>query len=90
MVKHKEEPSITEKDSTSDLRYLVLFNDNINSFDFVIQCLIEICNHEVEQAEQCTLVAHLKGKCNVKSGNFIELKPFLEEMKLRGLTVSIE
>jgi len=90
MVKQKENPSLLPEDDVTNLRELTLFNDDINSFEFVIQCLIEICEHEHEQAEQCALVAHFKGKCNVKTGGFIELKPLLDELRLRGLTVSIE
>jgi len=90
MVKEKEDPSILNKDEIGGLKELALFNDDVNSFDFVIECLIEICHHNQEQAEQCTLIAHFKGKCTVKTGDFYELKPLLDEMQLRGLTVSIE
>lgn len=90
MVKQKEQPSLLNKNDIGCQRELTLFNDDVNTFDFVIQCLIEICNHDHEQAEQCALVAHFKGKCNVKTGVFFELKPLLDEMRLRGLTVSIE
>lgn len=68
----------------------MLFNDDVNTFDFVIQSLIEVCHHEPEQAEQCALVAHFKGKCMIKGGGYYELKPYCDEMSLRGLTVSIE
>ena len=77
---------------TKDLiqKNLVLYNDNVNTFDFVIQSLIEICNHEPIQAEQCALIAHYTGKCAVKSGDYDEIKPLFEEMTVRGLTVTIE
>ncbi len=77
---------------TNDMvqRNLVLFNDNVNTFDFVIQSLIEVCNHEPSQAEQCALIAHYKGKCTVKTGDYYEMKPPHDEMILRGLTVAIE
>lgn len=58
-----------------DLRELVVFNDDINTFDHVIQTLIRVCRHSTEQAEQCTWLIHFKGKCTVKSGTFEELKP---------------
>ncbi|MCK9422044.1 MAG: ATP-dependent Clp protease adaptor ClpS [Bacteroidales bacterium] len=90
MVKQKEESSLLNKNDIISQRELILFNDDVNTFDFVIQCLIEICNHDREQAEQCALVTHFKGKCNVKTAGFYELKPLLDEMRLRGLTVSIE
>lgn len=77
---------------TKDLiqKNLVLYNDDVNTFDFVIQSLIEICNHEPIQAEQCALIAHYTGKCAVKSGDYDEIKPLFEEMTVRGLTVTIE
>jgi len=90
MVKEKDDPSILSKDEIGGLKELTLFNDDVNSFDFVIECLIEICHHNHEQAEQCTLIAHFKGKCTIKTGGFSELKPLLNELQGRGLTVAIE
>jgi ATP-dependent Clp protease adaptor protein ClpS len=90
MVKHKNSPSSVNQDSSEILRDLILFNDEINTFDFVIQSLIEVCSHEPEQAEQCAMIAHFKGKCNVKSGGYHEIKPLCDEMMLRGLTSTIE
>ncbi len=88
----KEKQEIT--DHPADLIYpgkeLILYNDNINSFDFVIETLIEVCHHQPEQAEQCAFVAHNKGKCGVKSGDLSELKPLHAEMKKRGLITTIE
>jgi ATP-dependent Clp protease adaptor protein ClpS len=68
---------------------LILFNDDVNTFDWVIQCLIEICEHEVEQAEQCTYIIHYKGKCDVKHGSFEDLEPRLKELHRRGLSAEI-
>ncbi|MEI7498849.1 MAG: ATP-dependent Clp protease adaptor ClpS [Bacteroidota bacterium] len=90
MVKPKYKPSIISQDSSAILRNLILFNDEINTFDFVIQSLIEVCDHEPEQAEQCAMIAHFKGKCSVKAGDYTEIKPLGDQMVLRGLTVSIE
>jgi ATP-dependent Clp protease adaptor protein ClpS len=90
MVKEKVKPVELQKEETGTEKSLVLFNDDVNSFDFVIDSLIEVCGHEPEQAEQCTMIAHFKGKCNVKSGDFYILKPLFEELTLRGLTVTIE
>lgn len=70
-------------------RELVLYNDEVNTFDFVIDCLITICEHTLEQAEQCTLLVHFKGKCGVKSGTFQELRPKCEALLDRGLTAKI-
>ncbi len=78
------------KEITEDIKELILFNDDHNTFDFVIETLIDVCEHELEQAEQCTFIAHFNGKCAVKSGTFNELKPVYTEMYNRSLTVSIE
>ena len=70
--KKQEEVHIIEKET--NLNEIVLFNDEVNTFDFVIDSLIEICDHTLEQAEQCTLLVHYKGKCTVKTGEYNELK----------------
>ncbi len=90
MVKQKGNPSSIRQDSKTVVRELILFNDDVNTFDFVIETLIDVCKHEPEQAEQCAMVAHFKGKCMVKTGDYYELKPLYDEITLRGLTVSIE
>ena len=58
-----------------DLCDLVVFNDDVNTFEHVINTLIKICSHSAEQAEQCTYLIHYKGKCTVKTGSFTELRP---------------
>jgi len=68
---------------------LVLHNDDFNTFDFVIESLKELCGHTTEQAEQCTLLIHYKGKCDVKRGTVKELKPIFEAFCERGITASI-
>ena len=68
---------------------LVLHNDDVNTFDFVIECLMEICKHTLEQAEQCTILVHYKGKCTVKTGAMEVLKPMHEKLLSRGLTSEI-
>ncbi len=90
MVKEKTNPVEGEEFSLSDKRELVLHNDDFNTFDFVINTLVEVCNHEPEQAEQCTMIVHHNGKCAVLSGDFTELKPKYSEMLNRGLTATIE
>ena len=69
---------------------LVLHNDEVNTFDFVIESLIEVCEHTTEQAEQCTYLVHYKGKCDVKSGSFSFLRPMRHALVDRGLTATIE
>ena len=78
------------QDGVTLQRGLILYNDDVNTFEFVIDTLVEVCNHEPEQAEQCALITHYKGKCNVKTGDYHEVKPMCDEMTNRGLTVSIE
>lgn len=90
MVKEKSAPLKETREVLEDNKELILFNDEVNTFEFVIDTLIEVCEHTAEQAEQCALVAHFKGKCVVKSGTFDELKPLHVEMTNRKLTVSID
>jgi ATP-dependent Clp protease adaptor protein ClpS len=69
---------------------VILYNDEVNTFDFVIETLVKVCKHDPVQAEQCTYLVHYTGKCAVKSGTFSELKPVCEALSDRGLTASIE
>ena len=90
MVREKSTPAESPGSKTIQPCHLILFNDEINSFEFVIKTLMDVCAHDFIQAEQCTWIAHFKGKCPVRSGCFDELKPMHDEMSNRGLTVSIE
>lgn len=69
---------------------IVLFNDNHNSFDHVIMCLVSFCSHGLLQAEQCALIVHTKGKCDVKSGTLDELLPINEALGNHDLTTEIQ
>ena len=90
MVKEKEFQKGETDELLSDGHNLVLFNDDHNTFDHVIESLVEVCKHEYNQAEQCALVAHFNGKCTVKTGSLDELKPMQDAMGLRDLTVEIQ
>ncbi len=68
---------------------LLLFNDDFNLYEFVIDSLVEVCKHNRLQAEQCTLIAHHKGKCEVKTGSFDALEPLKDELLRRGLSATI-
>ncbi len=68
---------------------ILLFNDDVNTFDFVIDSLIDVCEHTLEQAEQCAYLVHYKGKCAVKTGEFEELKPRCSQLLQRGLSAEI-
>jgi ATP-dependent Clp protease adaptor protein ClpS len=70
-------------------RELVVFNDDVNDFEFVIETLITVCKHTAEQAEQCTMLIHYKGKCTVKLGNYHTLKPMQEAICERGISAVI-
>jgi ATP-dependent Clp protease adaptor protein ClpS len=85
------EESITKTvKKTEALKALILYNDDVNTFDFVTDSLIEVCEHNLLQAEQCTYLVHYTGKCVVKSGTFKKLKPLCEALLERGLTAKIE
>ncbi|MCT3699188.1 ATP-dependent Clp protease adaptor ClpS [Elizabethkingia anophelis] len=87
--KREYEEEVLVLDQTDDVYKLVLHNDDVNTFDFVIECLIEICKHTPEQAEQCILLVHYKGKCTVKTGSMDLLKPMHQKLLSRGLTSEI-
>jgi len=90
MVRQKTKPA-KKTENLQNVKYdLVLYNDDINTFEFVIESLVEVCDHEFEQAEQCALIAHFKGRCIVKSGSYEELLAMMEELTLRRLTTTIE
>jgi ATP-dependent Clp protease adaptor protein ClpS len=86
----QEETPVLVKKKTEERYDLVLYNDDVNTFDHVIQSLIEICKHDVIQAEQCTLLVHYKGKCGVKVGSYKELRPMCEAFLDRGISATIE
>ena len=69
---------------------LIVYNDDVNSFQWVIECLCKYCKHTPEQAEQCAMLIHNKGKCSVKSGTKKELTPIKDALLDAGLTASIE
>lgn len=69
---------------------IILYNDDVNTFDFVIDALMDVCEHEPIQAEQCTMLVHYKGKCAVKTGNYEELKPKCSKLLELGLSAEIK
>ena len=71
--KIKKEKLVSEKNS--DQHEIILYNDDVNTFDHVINTLIHACEHTPEQAEQCSLIVHFNGKCAVKTGSYDDLKP---------------
>ncbi|AWH86626.1 hypothetical protein HYN59_16590 [Flavobacterium album] len=68
---------------------IILYNDELNTFDHVINTLIKVCSHTAEQAEQCSLIVHYNGKCTVKTGEYKELKPQCTQLLEAGLSAEI-
>jgi ATP-dependent Clp protease adaptor protein ClpS len=69
---------------------LIIYNDDVNTFDFVIETLVEVLGHDPIQAEQCTWLIHYKGKCAVKEGSFEKLEPLCNKILNLGLSAAIE
>ncbi|AYQ31479.1 MULTISPECIES: ATP-dependent Clp protease adaptor ClpS [Runella] len=80
---------VEQKVVETDLYSLVVFNDEVNTFDWVIETLMDVCEHTPEQAEQCTIIIHYKGKCRVKNGSWEELVPKRQEICRRGISAEI-
>lgn len=84
--KIQNDPLTTKKSKKSGYQSLILFNDDVNSFDFVIESLVEICGHDYIQAEQCAMIAHFKGKCEIKTGDYPTLRPMRLALLRKGLS----
>lgn len=88
-VPHKENEENQEV-RTPNEHFLVLHNDDYHTFDYVIDALMDICKHDITQAEQCTLLVHYKGQCDVKKGSFSLLKPMKNALIQRELNATID
>jgi len=75
---------------TEEYHNLIVWNDEVNTFDWVIESLIDICEHSPEQAEQCAMLIHHKGKYGVKKGSFDNLRPQCEALIDRGISATID
>jgi len=85
-----EEEVLTETVTTTTEEYdLIVFNDDVNTFDHVISTLIDVCGHDPHQAEQCTWIIHYRGKCSVKVGAFDELAPLRNDICGRGISAEV-
>ncbi len=78
------------KKKTEQIRDLILHNDDVNSFDFVIETLVDVCSHNLLQAEQCAFIVHYNGKCAVKKGTYTDLKSMRETLLSKGLSATID
>jgi ATP-dependent Clp protease adaptor protein ClpS len=85
----KIQEDIAVDESTKLNNEIVLYNDDVNTFDHVIETLIAVCKHTAEQAEQCAILVHYKGKCTVKTGDLEELVPQCSLLLDAGLSAEI-
>jgi ATP-dependent Clp protease adaptor protein ClpS len=88
-VQEQELTDLLESISITETKDLIVFNDDFNTFEHVIETLIRVCKHTAEQAEQCTWLIHHKGKCAVKAGSFEELDPMREAICNEGIDAKI-
>ena len=91
-MKFEQTETLTEpkKDlKTEGLHEIVLYNDEVNTFDWVIESLMDVCEHSPEQAEQCSIIVHYKGRCGVMTGTYRELEPRCSNLLERGLSAEI-
>ncbi|MEN1785070.1 MAG: ATP-dependent Clp protease adaptor ClpS [Bacteroidota bacterium] len=85
----KVETSLLVETEVTHGNEIVLYNDEVNTFDHVISTLIEACEHTPEQAEQCSLIVHYNGKCTVKTGPYDDLRPRCSKLLQAGLSAEI-
>ncbi len=88
-TQEKVEEQILTLEDIQKNNEIVLYNADVNTFDHVIQTLIYACDHTAEQAEQCSIIVHYKGKCTVKTGQYEELKPRCSKLLQAGLSAEI-
>lgn len=88
-VEVEVEELVESKTTITDSKDLIIYNDDYNTFDHVIDSLVKVCKHEVIQAEQCTWIIHYNGKCAVKKGTLEDLRPMRQALSERGLDAKI-
>ena len=87
---NQTEEQVVVEEKVLDLKDLILYNDDVNTFDHVINQLMKYCEHSMIQAEQCAHIVHNNGKCQIKRGEFDTLKPICEALLEKGLSAVIE
>lgn len=87
---HEEDLALLEDIDTSTPAQLIVYNDDVNSFDWVIDSFVKICRHSSEQAEQLSYMIHFNGKATVKTGEKTQLRPMRDGLVDRGLSAVIE
>ncbi|WP_250432862.1 ATP-dependent Clp protease adaptor ClpS [Hanstruepera flava] len=88
-LKEKTSEATLLDEKTLKQNEIILYNDDVNTFDHVIETLIYACDHTPEQAEQCSIIVHYKGKCAVKTGPYKELEPRCSMLQEAGLSAEI-
>ncbi len=88
-IKEKISEKVSIKEDVVKQNEIVLFNDDVNTFDHVIDTLVDVCEHTPEQAEQCAILVHYKGKCTVKTGVYDDLEPRCSMLLKAGLSAEI-
>ncbi|MGB5428829.1 ATP-dependent Clp protease adaptor ClpS [Eudoraea sp.] len=88
-TKEKVSEELLLDEETVKQNEIVLFNDEVNTFEHVIYTLVDVCEHTPEQAEQCSLIVHYKGKCTVKTGEYKDLEPRCTKLLQAGLSAEI-
>ena len=88
-TKEKIREKVSTKEVTSKNNEIIVYNDDVNTFDHVIDTLMRVCEHTPEQAEQCSLIVHYNGKCTVKTGSLAKLKPQCTGLLEAGLSAEI-
>lgn len=88
-TKEKISEELLLEEETVNQNEIVLFNDDVNTFEHVIETLIDVCEHTAEQAEQCSIIVHHKGKCTVKTGEYSDLEPRCSRLLEAGLSAEI-
>ncbi|HLU16702.1 MAG TPA: ATP-dependent Clp protease adaptor ClpS [Edaphocola sp.] len=86
----EEDNEVLVAEATDALYSLVVWNDDVNTFDWVITSLIDICDHTPESAEQCAIIIHMSGKYAVKKGSFDDLRPRCEALIDRGINATVQ
>lgn len=81
---------VAEDQDSEEMKDLIVYNDDFNTFEHVTNTLIKVCKHDVQQAEQCTYLIHYKGRCAVKKGPYDKLKPMREGISEAGIKAAIE
>lgn len=89
-TKEKVLEEVIVEEAVSDSHKIILYNDEVNTFDHVIETLIRVCDHEPLQAEQCAVLVHYTGKCDVKTGELSELVPKCSALLDAGLSAEIQ